>query len=481
MPTSLRGRLLLSYFAVILTTLLVVAAALVGFATVTSARYLPILQRLADLSRANQRDLLDLWSIGAGPADLQLFLEETADLTGVRIFVVDAVAEEVVLDTAAGDDWTGDSFSSIERPRLVIPNIDRGSIFGRFRHPDGANWLVYAAPNPALGQTLIFYALPEPPPSQFFREYFLRPLVVAGLLALSLAILLAALIARSVARPLQKMATAAGGIARGDYEQQIPLQGPEEIRQVAGSFNTMAAQVKATQQAQRDFVANVSHDLKTPITAISGWSQALLDGAAATPTEQTRAAETIHAEAGRMQRMVNDLLDLARLESGQLSLIETPVDLAQVMDGVQRNFQRRAEDENVRLTLHRDPAPPVYGDADRLAQVFTNLVDNALTYTPAGGEVRLMVRPAAEAGWVEGVVADTGPGIPAEELPRIFERFYQVEKSRSRENGRGSGLGLAIVRELVEAHGGSVRISSATGRGATFVVSLPEGDAGQTI
>lgn len=473
MPRTLRGRLLWSYSAVILAALLIIAVSLFGFASVSDARLLPALERLSAISRTNQRELLQLWESGAGSADLQGLLFGTSEQADVRILVVDTDAEEIVFDTNTGDDWVGDRLTGIERPQsLVLTNVGRGSIFGSFVHTNGSRWLVFAEPNPALGRALIFYAQPEPTPAEFFNEYFLRPLFFAGTLALLLALLLAVVITRSVAWPLRAMAAAAEAIARGDYEQRVPLQGPEEVQRVAGSFNSMAAQVKASQQAQRDFVANVSHDLKTPLTAISGWSQALLDGAADAPTERQRAAETIHGEAGRMTRMVNELLDLARIESGQLQMATRPVNLGDILGDVYRSQLPRARAKSIDLTLESPADLSLSGDPDRLSQIFTNLADNALAYTPGGGHVRLIGR--ADGNWVEGIVTDDGPGIPEEELPRIFERFYRLEKSRARgEDGRGAGLGLAIVAELVAAHGGRISVSSEVGRGTAFVVRLP--------
>lgn len=470
---TLRGRLLLSFLTVILTTLAVVAVALFGFAGVSDARLLPALERLSAISRTNQRELLELWQAGAGSSELQGLLFTTADQAGVRVLVVDTDLQEIIFDTATGDDWVGDPLNQVERPQsLVLTNVGRGSIFGTFIHSNDSRWLVFAEPNPALGRALIFYAQPEPTAGEFFSQYFLTPLAFAGLLAILLAVLLAALVTRSVVRPLQGLAGAAEAIARGDYSRRVPPQGPDEVRRVAESFNSMATQVEATQAAQRDLVANVSHDLKTPLTAISGWSQALLDGAADTPAERQMAAETIHNETGRMSRMVNDLLDLARLEAGQFQLALRPVELGAILSDVYRAQAALARGRNVAMTLDAPPTPPVQGDADRLAQVFTNLVDNALTYTPAGGSVHLAVR--AGDGYVEGEVADDGQGIPEEELPRVFERFYRLDKSRVREDGRrGSGLGLAIVNELVTAHGGTVTVASEPGRGSTFVVRLP--------
>ena len=473
MLRTLRGRLLGSYVIVLLAALLIVAVALFGFASVSDARLLPSLERLSAISRTNQRELLQLWGAGAGSEELQGLLHTTAEQANVRILVVDTSAEEIIFDTAAGDDWVGDSLTGIERPQtLVLANVGRGSIFGTFVHTNGSRWLVFAEPDPALGRGLIFYAQPEPTAGEFFSEYFLRPLVFAGGLAVLLAVILAAIIARSVARPLGTMAGAAEAIARGEYDQRVPQEGPDEVQRVAGSFNSMAAQVKATQQAQRDFVANVSHDLKTPLTAITGWSQALLDGAADAPDERQRAARTIHDEANRMSRLVNELLELARLESGQSPIVMRAVDLSQIMTDVYRSSLPQARARNIDLQLET-PAPLVVsGDSDRLIQVFTNLADNALAYTPSGGTVRLVTR--AVDGWAEGIVTDTGPGLPEEEVPRVFERFYRLEKSRARgEDGRGSGLGLAIVHELVSAHGGRISVSSEVGRGSAFVVRLP--------
>ena len=477
-PHTLRSRLLLSYVAVIVAGLLIVALALFGFAGVSDARLLPSLERLSAISRTNQRELLDLWQAGATGDDLQTLLLNTAEQADVRILVVDSEAQSIIFDTVVADDWVGDPLTQVERPpSLVMTDAGRGSIFGTFIHGDGSRWLVFSEPHPALGRALIFYAEPEPTAGEFFSAYFLRPLLFAGALAFLLAVLMAALVARSVVRPLQKLAVAAGAVARGDYNHRVPPRGPEEVRGVAESFNSMAAQVNTTQTAQRDLVANVSHDLKTPLTAISGWSQALLDGTADTPDERRRAAETIFNEAGRMGRLVNDLLDLARLESGQFQLTQRFLDLGQVMTDVERGLLPRARDKEIDLSLDLSPTPPVLGDRDRLVQVFTNLADNALTYTPIGGRVGLAVRAAN--GSVEGVVSDTGPGIPEEELPRVFERFYRLEKSRTRgeDNRRGSGLGLAIVEELVHAHGGRISVSSRVGQGTTFVVSLPTAPA----
>ncbi|MCB9419458.1 MAG: HAMP domain-containing protein [Ardenticatenaceae bacterium] len=472
---TLRGRLLISYFAVITLVLLVIGLALLIISAQPAVRYSPVLQQLNTVSQSQRQVLQNLRETGLRPGALEESLVQLAEDSGYRIVLANPGSDRVIYDSAG--EWDGQSISAIEPiSRRLLPATAVNTVFGRFQSADGARWLAYS-PSTLLGtnnRLRLYYVQPEPTAVSFFRQTFFRPLIGAGLLAFLVAILFAFVIAGSVARPLQKMADAAEAIAQGDYDQQLPPQGPEEVQRVAASFNSMATQVKLSRQAQQDFVANVSHDLKTPITSIRGWSQALLDGTAVSPAEQQQAASIINKEADRMARMVSQLLDLARIESGQLELARDPVDLAQVLVDVQQNLRLRTEEQQIHLTLETVPVPSVLGDHDRLVQVFSNLVDNALAHTPAGGRIHLQVRPHGEKA-VEGIVQDTGTGIAPEDLSRIFERFYQVDKARSSER-RGSGLGLAIVQELVAAHNGRVLARSQVGEGTIFIVRLPTTD-----
>jgi signal transduction histidine kinase len=296
----------------------------------------------------------------------------------------------------------------------------------------------------------------------------LRPLFQAAIIGLVVSIVLAVLVSNSVARPLRRTTAAASAIARGDYAQRAPEQGPHEVRELAHSFNQMAATVQRTQEMERDFLANVSHELKTPLTSIQGYSQAILDGAAAQPGY---AAKVIHEEAARMHRMVEDLLDLARIESGQTPLRREHVHLGELLRSVADNLALRAAEQHISLQHTVGAVPDITGDNDRLAQVFTNLIDNAIAHTPPGGNVTLAARPA-DSG-VEVAVNDTGKGIPPQDQERIFERFYQVDKSRARASRQGTGLGLTISKEIVEAHHGRIRVESVEGKGTTFYVWLP--------
>lgn len=477
MLKTLRSRLLLSYVVVILMALLVVGAAMLAFVSRPGIRYFATLQQLDDVSRASRNELVRLVRAGAGNETIIEVLDETAVQNNVRILVLAWPSLTVIYDSARSDAWLGDTIRADEIAREFLPSTDANTTAARFQHSSGTRWLLYSRAlfsASGVDRQMVVYAMPEPTPLAFFDDLgFGRILLWAGLAAMVIAVLLGVWIARSVAQPLQKLAEAAEAIAAGDYEQQLPLQGPEEVQRVATTFNTMSAEVTQTRNAQRDFVANVSHDLKTPVTSIRGWSQALLDGTAVTPADQQHAAGIVYAESARMARMVDDLLDLARIESGQMVLKQELLDLAELLQSVHQSFLPRAEAQQIRLTLAAEPIPPICGDHDRLTQLFANLVDNALAHTPSGGQVHLGLRRHGEQA-VEAWVQDSGCGIPPDELPRIFERFYQVEKSRMRADGRhGSGLGLAIVQELAGLHHGRVLARSEVGQGSVFTVRLP--------
>ena len=472
---SLRSRLLISYLAIIATTLFLVALALLAVSATQTTRILPALRQLSAVAQGTRRELNRLVEQGAALPDFRDALVEIASEQEVRILLVNLANGSILFDTQSeGQNWTGTRLGNVVRPPGEFTNLDPTLPVGRYRAPDGSLWLLYAQPLPPRPVSrLLLIAQPEPTVLQFFRETFARPLFFAGLIAFLLSLLLAALITRSVTRPLHRMAAASESIAQGDYDQQLSLSGPEEIQRVASSFNSMASQVAATQQAQRDFVANVSHDLKTPLTSIRGWSQALLDGTAADRERQQRAASIIHDETARMERMVAQLLDLARFESGELVLARETIDVQGLLIEVEHSFALQAQDKGVILTIESQPMPTIIGDHDRLALVLANLLDNALAHTSEGGEVRLSARPDGHSA-VEITIRDTGSGIPPEELNRIFERFYQVDKSRAAPAGRqGSGLGLAIAKKIVEAHGGRIEASSQLGQGSIFIVRLP--------
>ena len=251
----------------------------------------------------------------------------------------------------------------------------------------------------------------------------------------------------------------------------VPFPGPED--QPPGAVLTFhdVTERHRVEQVRRDFVANASHELRTPLTSIRGFVEALEDGAMEEPATGRRFLEKIRLHADRMATLVSDLLELSRLESGERAPAWEPVAPADVAEDVAASLAGAAERKGIALHRADEDAPTVVSDADRLRQILENLVENAVKYTPAGGRIEITTRAAADGG-AEVVVADDGPGISPEHVPRIFERFYRVDKARSRELG-GTGLGLSIVKHLAEGMGASVNVESQPGRGTRFTVTLP--------
>ncbi len=226
---------------------------------------------------------------------------------------------------------------------------------------------------------------------------------------------------------------------------------------------------KRTEQVRRDFIANVSHELRTPLASLKSVIETLQEGALEDRAAAREFLARADAEVDRVVQIMEELLELSRIESGEVPMAQQPVEIADVLARAVIRLRHQAQREGIDLTLTAVPdLPPILGDAERLERVAMNLIHNALKFTPSGGSVR--VQAACVDGSVVVNVSDTGAGIAAEDLPRIFERFYKADRARS---GAGTGLGLAIVKHTVEAHGGAVAVESAEGRGATFTISLP--------
>jgi len=291
---------------------------------------------------------------------------------------------------------------------------------------------------------------------------FVWALLIAALAGAGLAGAAALFLARRIARPVHRVAHAARTLARGSHPAPVPVEGAAELRTLAVAFNDLAEQLARAREAERSFLLSVSHELKTPLTAIRGWAEAMLDGA----VDVRDAAETVSAEAARLERLVKDLLDLARMNRTDFSVHPSDVDLAEVAADAVLRYQQQAVAFGVTLTALSDGPSPAVADADRALQVVSNLVENALRLTPRGGEVRVVTSPGRLR------VEDTGPGLEQEERERAFERFFLHERY-GRERPVGTGLGLAIVKELTEAMGGRVEVVSEPGRLTAFTVRLP--------
>jgi signal transduction histidine kinase len=306
-----------------------------------------------------------------------------------------------------------------------------------------------------------------------------RYLVPAVVVALALSLVAAYVLGRQVARPVQRLAAATEAMAGGDYKQRVPVEGRDEFAALSDGFNRMAEEVDRAHRMQRDFVANVSHELKTPLTSIQGFSQAILDGAVKTSDDYRQAALIINQESQRMNRLVGEILGLAKLQNGLSSLEMKPVELAPVLSQLILSMQPQAAGAGVNLAARYEyQSDIVMADTDRMKQVIANLIENAVKHTPIGGTVTVILTREGQSALIK--VQDTGRGIPAEELKRVTERFYQVDKSRAAGEARSLGLGLAIAREILLAHHGEMRIESEPGIGTTVSVLLPSwlGDGG---
>jgi two-component system sensor histidine kinase BaeS len=303
-----------------------------------------------------------------------------------------------------------------------------------------------------------------------FRSGFYEALAWAGLAALAVSLVVSLLMSRALAAPLRAVMTASQRVAKGHYTERVPAGSSDELGQLAGSFNTMAENLEHVEAMRRRLIGDVAHELRTPLTAIKGSMEGLVDGVLpASP----QTFEQVAVEADRLSRLVDDLQELSRVESGAFVLDFEPVSLSELAETARNRLSPGYSDKGVSLAIDLPTAlPPVRADAGRLLQVLTNLLNNALQYTPEGGRVSLSGEVHGREVFVH--VADNGIGIPSEHLPYIFDRFYRVEKSRSRQAGGGSGIGLTISRHLVEAHGGRIWVESAgEGKGSTFSFSLP--------
>lgn len=299
----------------------------------------------------------------------------------------------------------------------------------------------------------------------------LRYLVIAGSAALVLSIILALYTSNYVLKPLRELSNAAWELAHGNLDRRVEVKGRDEMADLSRYFNYMAERIQASTQLQKDFVANVSHEIRTPLTSIEGFSQALLDDMVESDDDKRRYLTIISDETARLKRVLEQLLALSRIDAGVWVLHPAPLSLAEYTEALGEKLLPLARDKGIELKVDVHPGtPPVDTDRDTLEQVLHNLLDNAIKFTPEGGEVALSVEPLPGGARIQ--IKDNGRGIPEEELEHIFDRFARVERSRSQRYG-GSGLGLAVCRELLNLLGGKISVWSRPGVGTVFTVELP--------
>jgi two-component system, OmpR family, sensor kinase len=355
-------------------------------------------------------------------------------------------------------------FPPLNRPSRYLPedrrqDVQRGIPVDGTLHLNRTDYF-FAARKVARNLGLVLIR-PKSRGTTAFYPFLVGLLIAAGA-GISLAALAAFVLARRIARPVSRVAEAARQLAEERQPARVPVQGAVEIAGLAEAFNEMAEQLAKARAAERQFLLSVSHELKTPLTAIRGYAEGVADGAFG----GDEAAETIASEAVRLERLVRDLLDLARMNRTDFSIHREPLDLAEIAREAVRRYETQARGFGVTLESVAPAPAPAIGDPDRVLQVTSNLVENALRLTPRGGVVRVV----AGRGTIE--VEDTGPGLQQEDIARAFDRFYLHARYAS-DRSVGTGLGLSIVKQLAEGMGGSVEVETLPGRGTRFTVRLP--------
>jgi len=295
-----------------------------------------------------------------------------------------------------------------------------------------------------------------------------RSLLLGGSLAIGIALLLTFVLSRRMTSPIEVLAKAARRLGQGDLSQRVRLQGESEVTALAEAFNSMAADLEYAEQLRRNMVADVAHELRTPLSNIQGYLEAIRDGVV---EPDAAAIRSLSEETYLLSRLVNELQELSLAEAGELKLVYQAEDITNLVKQAVTPWQPQLTAGEISLSLELpDNLPLVTIDWQRVNEVLHNLLKNAVAHTPKGGAIN--VAAGAKGKWVEVSVSDTGEGIPAEDLPHIFERFYRVDKSRARATG-GSGLGLTIAKRLIEAHGGTIAVQSKLGEGSRFSFTLP--------
>ncbi|MFQ5593473.1 MAG: ATP-binding protein [Anaerolineae bacterium] len=387
----------------------------------------------------------------------------------------------------------------IDAHSKVVYGGSRYHVGEQVPRPDGSQSLAIRVNDETVGWLLLdsFRArerlLPGSPESAFLTRVT-RAITFGALGAMVIALLLGVLLARTISRPVRELTAATQRVARGELGLQVPVRARDELGELAASFNQMSADLAQSNELRRHMTADIAHELRTPLSVILGYTEALSDGKLqATPQTFT----ILHDGAKHLSRLVEDLQTLALADAGELSLTRRPVDPRVLLEHAASAYTGQAEEKGISLSVEAAPdLPEVEVDPDRMAQVLGNLLTNALRHTPAGGRVSMQCsvisqqlavisdqssvisnQTAADGKLITDnclliTVTDTGAGIAPEDLPHVFERFYRGDKSRQRQEGE-SGLGLAIAKSIVQMHGGSIAVDSTPGEGTTFSIVLP--------
>jgi signal transduction histidine kinase len=463
MAKTLRSRLWLGY---LLLTILVLGAFLLGLVYILNGSTVLYRQVVSKLDNTEQL-LLEAKNTPSpvGIEKIKSILNETPLESSIRVMITSNLGEILYdnqQDEGARLRWV--RVAALKRVAaqgssgLTRDSLRRVWIYVATKMPDSQNYLVIAS----LRQNITWKFMFSDP----MTRLVLRVVIWSMLVSLFLTFLMD----RWITLPIRKMSQQAALIA-SEKGTQLPVDGVKEVKDLALALNQMSRQVQESKQSQRDFISDVSHELKTPLTSIQGFSAAILDGTASTHDEINHSAEIISIESQRMLGMVNELLALARLE-GKVEKIEyQQINLQALLNGVIEKLTPSAHQGQVSLKLTLSELPLIEVDPEGITRIFLNLIVNAIKFSPPASEV--IISGDTSSAEVIIHVIDNGQGIPAEELPKIFNRFYQVDRSRKGGMGKSSGLGLTIAREIARSHHGDITVQSTEGQGTTFSVHLP--------
>ena len=441
-------RLLFGYMAIIGLTAVLMGVIINRVTTQTFSRYLS--DQAAAHSEMLPVMLTGYYARNGSWEGVQPDIEEAGLMIGVPVTLAD---EQGVIIATTQSDLLGQIASNIPNINITIPVLD-GS-------------------NATIGTVYVQRNISHQRADETFLANVTHALIVAGLVVALLAAGLGVLLTRSISRPLADMEQAAIQFARGDYTVRVSPRGQDEVATLGRTFNQMAKSVGSVERLRRELVANVSHDLRTPLTVIRGYLEGLRSGQIADRRSAEMAFEAMHIEVTRLLHLVGNLRRVAALDSGSLPLDRRPITATKLFSTTIDRIAPLAAAAGVHLD-YDVPAdlPTLNIDVDRMGQALFNLLENAVRYTPAGGTILLTAQCHGE--HLHLIIQDNGVGIPAEHLPHVFERFYCPDRARTPAEGR-AGLGLSIVKSIVEAHGGTVKVESegVPGKGSTFTISLP--------
>lgn len=462
---TLRSRLIFSITAAVLISLTLTSVVFYLFITSYARR---------EAERRLRRQANDIAAqIGnSNEAELYRIIAATDELTGTRIFLVDQ-NDHLIGPRPRAEMMMRQRFMRFQSQPMPM---EGPQTLEQYLPAIRRNVLLVSAPvegNPRVKAVVLAAPLQDLSRSQL---PFLYLLLLSAAMSFLIATLIALILSGSILKPVRKLTEAADKAAGGDLKQVVKTESRDEIGRLARSFNYMIERVRRMYENQKNFASNISHEFRTPLTSIEGYSDALLSGVAKGKAEREKSLKIINEESKRLKRLTESLLMLSRIDADALEFELTDVDVNAFLKRIKDKLKLQLQEAGVSLDIDSSPyIDHIKTDPDRLEQVLVNLIDNAARHSPAGSTVEITAaedNPPNLPARVKISVSDQGPGIPEADLKKIFDRFYRVGKA-AKGKGSGAGLGLAIAKEMIDALGGSIEVTSESGKGTTFSVYIP--------